>query len=72
MAKTPPRTAYLSISIPVELVQALYQAVRSGEYPSDDAVVCEALRRMLTPDAEDPKLTMQNPTERRRARREGK
>lgn len=65
------RSATLSISLPIEIVQAVYQQVRDGKYPSDDVVVYEALRRFLMPEGADPAADMDNPTARRRARRGG-
>lgn len=50
MAKNP-RSATLSVKLPMELAQAVYQQVRDGKFDSDDEVVRAALRQFLQLDA---------------------
>ncbi len=41
------RAACLSVNLPMELAQAVYQQVREGKFTSDDEVVRAALRQFL-------------------------
>jgi hypothetical protein len=41
------RAAILSVNLPMELAQAVYQQVREGKFTSDDEVVRAALRQFL-------------------------
>ncbi|MEO6597127.1 MAG: ribbon-helix-helix domain-containing protein [Planctomycetota bacterium] len=41
------RAATLSVNLPMELAQAVYQQVRDGKFTSDDEVVRAALRQFL-------------------------
>ncbi|HEX5050770.1 MAG TPA: ribbon-helix-helix domain-containing protein [Planctomycetota bacterium] len=45
-----PRSATLSVNLPMELAQAVYQQVREGRFTSDDEVVRAALRQFLQVD----------------------
>ncbi len=44
------RSATLSVNLPMELAQAVYQQVRDGKFTSDDEVVRAALRQFLHVD----------------------
>lgn len=46
------RYTTLSISMPLELAQAVFAEVRSGRFDTESGVVCEALRRMLEGDGD--------------------
>jgi Arc/MetJ-type ribon-helix-helix transcriptional regulator len=46
------RYTTLSISMPLELAQAVIAEVRSGRFDTESGVVCEALRRMLEGDGD--------------------
>jgi Arc/MetJ-type ribon-helix-helix transcriptional regulator len=46
------RYTTLSISMPLELAQAVFAEVRSGRFDTESGVVCEALRRMLEGDCD--------------------
>jgi Arc/MetJ-type ribon-helix-helix transcriptional regulator len=47
MSKKNLRSTTLSVNIPMEIAQALYQQVRDGKFASDDDVVRAALRAFL-------------------------
>ena len=47
------RGTALSINLPMEMAQAVYQKVRDGTFDSAGAVVREALRQMLKLDDDD-------------------
>jgi Arc/MetJ-type ribon-helix-helix transcriptional regulator len=65
------RSATLSVNLPMELAQAVYQQVRDGKFDSDDEVVRAALRHFLQTDEGDAAPEVE-PTrrERRRAARD--
>ena len=46
------RYTTLSISMPLELAQAVFAEVRSGRFDTESGVVCEAIRRMLEGDGD--------------------
>ena len=46
------RYTTLSISMPLELAQAVFAEVRSGRFATASGVVCEAIRRMLEGDGD--------------------
>lgn len=48
------RSATLSVNLPMELAQAVYQQVRDGKFTSDDEVVRAALRAFLHVDEHVP------------------
>ncbi len=47
------RATALSVSLPMEMAQAVYQQVRNGTYDSAGQVIREALRQLLKLDGED-------------------
>ena len=51
------RYTTLSISMPLELAQAVFAEVRSGRFDTESGVVCEALRRMLEGDGDSDTQT---------------
>ena len=64
------RATALSVSLPMEMAQAVYQQVRDGTYHSAGAVVREALRQLLKLEG-DESTAEPEPTESRRGRRRG-
>jgi|JI9StandDraft_2_1071091.scaffolds.fasta_scaffold291534_1 Arc/MetJ-type ribon-helix-helix transcriptional regulator len=65
------KSTTLSVNIPVEIAQALYQQVRDGKFTSDDEVVRAALRHFLKigEQPENPSTDDAPPT--KRGRRNG-
>jgi putative addiction module CopG family antidote len=63
------RATALSVSLPMEMAQAVYQQVRDGTYHSAGAVIREALRQLLKLEGEEstaePEVT-ESPRRRRR------
>lgn len=47
------RATALSVSLPMEMAQAVYQKVRDGTYHSAGAVIREALRQLLKLEGEE-------------------